>query len=87
MTLYKDLENNKIKALIEMKNALLSLKSAWLKCEYSFSNIYIDCNDYIVGDGEEAYPFSLSFEELNTISWIDGAINKIDKDIINIWEA
>ena len=86
MTLYKDLENNKIKALIEMKNALLSLKNAWLKCEYSFSNIYIDCNDYIVGDGEEAYPFSLSFEELNTIGWIDGAIRKIVKDITDLIE-
>lgn len=74
----KEMEN----ALLEMKAALVHLKKSWFECVNAFSNAYIDCNDYILGDdGHVEYPFHKSFDEINVPTWVDGAIERIDEKI------
>lgn len=67
------------KALMAMKMALEHLRQTWTECVEAFSNIHIDCNDYIVGgDGEPAgYPFHMSFDELNVVGWVDKTLERI----------
>jgi len=74
----------KAKALIEMKSALINLKSAWTRCVNAFSNIFIDCNDYIKGDeySLDEYPFDMSFNEINVAGWADASIEKIEKALV-----
>lgn len=69
----------------EMKYALELLRDAWAKCNETFSNAYLDCNNYILGEeeSETAYPFHSSFDELNVIEWCDGAIAKIRKELLD----
>jgi len=76
----------KVKALIEMKGALTNLKSAWTRCVDAFSNIYINCNDYILGNeyALDEYPFDMSFDEINVAGWVDASLEKIVKEIENL---
>ena len=74
--------NEKEKALLEMKAALTHLKQSWFECANAFSNAYIDCNNYILGnDGFADYPFQKSFDDINVPDWVDGVIKKIDEEI------
>ena len=68
-------------AKIEIKVALEHLRNAWIECNNAFSNIFIDCNDYIIGSGENdnRYPFHLSFDEMNVVEWIDEVLEKLSK--------
>lgn len=68
-------------AKIEIKVALEHLRNVWIECNNAFSNIFIDCNDYIIGSGENdnRYPFHLSFDEMNVVEWIDGALKRLSK--------
>lgn len=70
-------------AILKMKNALKHLRDAWIECEYAFDNSYIDCNNYILGDKEteDEYPFHMSFDDMNTIGWIDGCLERIEDDL------
>lgn len=69
------------KAKLEMKVALEHLRNAWLECNNAFSNIFIDCNDYIIGynENDNRYPFHLSFDEMNVVEWIDGVLKRLSK--------
>lgn len=67
---------NKLEAKIEMKNALEHLRDAWFECLCIFTDARIECNDYIMGTEENEYPFHMSFDELNTLNWIDGCLEK-----------
>lgn len=75
--------DEKEKAKSEMKIALEHLRAAWIECESAFSNIYVDCNDYILGNEEDGmeYPFHLSFDEMKVTEWVDGAVEKINGDL------
>lgn len=75
--------NEKEKVLSEMKEALTHLRAAWFECLDVFGNVYIDCNDYILGSEEEEneYPFHMSFDEMMVPEWIDGAIEKIENEL------
>ena len=63
----------KLKAYLEEEKALLSLKESWYKCLIAFSNIYIDCNDYM----SDKYPFNKSFDEIETMDWIDVSLENL----------
>lgn len=63
--------------LLNMLNAVQSFRSAWGKCNEVFSDIRIDCNDYIV----DGYPFDKSFDEIDVDEWCDKVIENISKDI------
>jgi hypothetical protein len=59
----------------QMIDALEKLRSAWIDCDYAFGNSDIDCNDYIV----DYYPFDKSFDDMDTIFWIDNCIELLKK--------
>ena len=63
----------KLKAYLEAEKALLSLKESWYKCLIAFSNIYIDSNDYM----SDKYPFNKSFDEIETMDWIDVSLENL----------
>lgn len=67
----------KIRTLLEMKKALEDLRKSWIDCIYAFTSYGVDCNDYI----SEEYPFTQSFEEINTIDWIDLSLENINKEL------
>ena len=75
--------DEKTRALAEMKAAMEHLREAWIECNDAFSNIYIECNDYIIGsrENEDEYPFHMSFDELMTVNWIDGCIERMEADL------
>lgn len=80
----EELEKKDVKnALVEMKDALTKLREAWIDCDCALGNVYIDCNDYILGskETEDEYPFHLSFDEMPVVEWIDGAVERIEKEL------
>lgn len=70
-------------ALVKMKEALEHLRKSWIECNNAFADGYATCNDYILGsvETEDQYPFHMSFDELNVVNWIDGCLERIEKDI------
>ena len=68
--------------LLQMKVAMENLREAWIQLECVFDSAYIDANDYILGTrfSEDEYPFHKSFDEMNVTEWIDGCLEKIEKD-------
>lgn len=71
----------------ELKASMLDLRNAWIRCSYIFGNIYYDCNDYITDN----YPFDKSFDDIDTINWIDKVIDNIEKsqnkEIANVFKV
>lgn len=66
----------------ELKESMLDLRDAWIRCCFIFGNIYYDCNDYITDD----YPFDKSFDEIATIEWIDNVLDNIEKSQANVFK-
>lgn len=75
--------NEKIKALLEMKAAMEHLRKAWIECNDIFSDVRIECNDYILGskENEDEYPFHMSFDEIPVVEWIDGCLERMEADL------
>ena len=71
------MNNDKLKAKIELQNALIQLRTAWINTLHAMSNIDIDCNDYII----DKYPFEESFDDIDVIDWIDESCEKLELDI------
>lgn len=69
-------------AKLEMKEALIKLREAWIACNDIFCDYRIDCNDYILGNkgDEDEYPFHLSFDEINVVNWIDGCLERLERN-------
>ena len=70
-------------AILEMMISLKQLRNAWIQCKCSFSNIFIECNDYIIGNIEtqDEYPFHLSFDDMNVVEWIDGCLERLSEEL------
>ena len=70
----------KLFALIELEKALIGLKEAWRDAAVAIDNVYIDANDYILGEEgtDTQYPFHLSFDEMYVGEWVDGCVEKIE---------
>lgn len=67
----------KTRYLNELKDAMINFVKAWYELEEVFSNIYYDCNEYIV----DKYPFHLSFDEIDVYDWRDSVIELIEKEM------
>ena len=78
----------KFTALTELKKSLQNLRSAWHAAEVAIDNIFIDANDYILGEAgtDTQYPFQLSFDEMPVTCWVDGCIEKIDAELTAMFE-
>lgn len=76
--------------LEHLNNSLELFKFAWNDLNDTFINLNtIDCNDYIAlndFEGNNIYPFHLSFDDMNVNEWVDCCSTKIENDLNKIKE-